>query len=138
MPSALVKTYHSTGSVQRTAELFVKDVLLAETFPSWAFASPIALCSLFLGSTSVHRLPGPPGRAHTDTTCPAPICRRLLTEWLTSDKYPLYSSEYKRRVGMFLPIDTYLKRIWLSITVGNEKRKAGERRLGWGNRKKLD
>ncbi|KAL7416000.1 hypothetical protein BDY24DRAFT_412918 [Mrakia frigida] len=113
-PTAVVKAFHATGDdLFKTVELLVKDVVLVESFPFWAIAGPLALSGLFMGST-------------------------LFTEWISTPKYPLYSAVYKKRVAMFWPIETYFKRVWLSLTQGNEKRKLGERKLGWGERRKVD
>jgi len=43
------------------------------------------------------------------------FCSTLLTEAISAGKYPKYR-EYQRRVGMFLPIMTTLKGMWLGVT----------------------
>jgi hypothetical protein len=63
--------------------------------------------------------------------------RSIFTESITTPKYPAYKT-YQKRVGMFLPGPflggTYFKRIWISVTQGNEARRRMEKELGWGER----
>ncbi|CDZ97443.1 Predicted steroid reductase [Phaffia rhodozyma] len=83
----------------------------ATSVPWWPFAGALGLMSLFIAST-------------------------LFTEYITSPKYPAYKRAYQRRVGMFWPLDTYLKRIWLSCTDGNFARRKLETELGWSKTKR--
>lgn len=72
-----------------------------------------------------------PGKTLTDQTFSAFGSNSLLTEGITAPKYPLYRSAYQRRVGMFLPLESYWKRVYLSVVKGNDWRRAREVELGW-------
>ncbi|KAG8969110.1 hypothetical protein FRC03_004425 [Tulasnella sp. 419] len=61
-----------------------------EITPLWPVLPAVALSTLFLGST-------------------------LFTEYVTGDKYPVYKA-YQARVGMFSPVSTLLKGLWLGLT----------------------
>lgn len=46
--------------------------------------------------------------------CSLFIASTILTEALSAGKYPRYK-DYQRRVGMFNPVETILKGVWLCI-----------------------
>ncbi|KAF9266579.1 DUF1295-domain-containing protein [Marasmius fiardii PR-910] len=70
------------------------------------------------------------------------ICYSLLffsstpyTESITIKKYPVAYAAYQRRVGMFSPLATFEKALWLKITVGDEKKQLEDLVYGSGKGK---
>ena len=73
--------------------LLTKEHLFSNAIDVLAALSPSLLLSLlFLGSTT-------------------------FTEQISSSKYPAYAA-YQRRVGMFWPVDTLRKWVWLRVVRG--------------------
>lgn len=72
--------------------------------PLWPLVPPLSLCVLFASSTH-------------------------LTEAISASKYPRAYAAYQQRVGMFSPVVTAVKGVWLAVR--GSKARADE--LVWGD-----
>jgi hypothetical protein len=91
-------------------DINMDNILRSETWAPLAPLTPaLVICTLFYSST-------------------------LFTEKITKGKYPAAYAAYQRRVGMFDPIRTIIKGLWLSVR--GEKVQVDE--IVYGDRVKVE
>lgn len=139
LPSALVATYRRNGSVVETAHDLYRVLFVDGSFPWWVGGGAAALVSLFLGSTWFTEYITAPKVRPSRTSSPSLrlAFHELNARLISLNQYPAYKQAYQKRVAFLWPIQTYAKRIWISVVHGNDARRRIERSLGWGERKSV-